>query len=129
MVPGLPPSSQLEFKRDIYHINGQTVVSLCHLLKRYGFSCKIWTEDMMLPQARRQKNYTPDDLALGKIYNRLRNPFWGILLRLVMLSPLRVILANDIFAIAWLPNSSAPPLMSKIPPAWTERLLTKVFNS
>lgn len=129
VVPGLPPKSRLELKRDVFHVNEQSVISLSHALERGGFEYKVWLEDMMSSQAQRQEGYTPDNLPLGRIYARLRNPFWGVLFRFVIRSPLRMVFANDILAIAWLPDGPVPAAVFEAPPALTERVLSSLCDT
>jgi SAM-dependent methyltransferase len=127
VVPRLP--SQLQTKRDVFHVNEQSVVSLSRMLQHNGFACKVWTEDLMLAQARwRQKQNISDDSALDRLYARLLDPFWQLLFRMVMLLPLRVILANDLFAVAWLSDGPAPSVIPRTPLALTDRLLVRILG-
>jgi ubiquinone/menaquinone biosynthesis C-methylase UbiE len=116
----LPADPRSEWERTV-HINEQDILSLRRTLRRAGFSACVWLEDSILAQAQWQqggKAFPPSDLR-ARAYPLLVNPFLRVLYRLALATPLRLILANDIYAVAF--KGSLPP--GKKWGGWVERLL------
>lgn len=98
----LPAEPRSEWER-IVHISEQDFLGLYRSLKKAGFLARVWLEDSILAQAQWQrggKAFPPSDQR-AKVYPLLVNPLVRALFRLAMASPLRFILANDIYALAW----------------------------
>lgn len=116
----LPPEPRSDRERDI-HVNEQDIWRLHRALRRAGFSACVWLEDSILAQAlwqRGGKVFPPSDLR-ARAYPLLVNPLWRTLYRLALATPLRLVLANDIYAVAF--KGPLPP--GKKWGGWVERLL------
>lgn len=102
----------IETKRDIFHVNEQTVFSLSNLLRRNGFNGKVWLEDMMTPNALWLREMGIEEEGAQKsVYSILLHPTFRLLFKIIMKSPLRLLLANDLFAVGWKSPESPPDLV------------------
>ncbi|MFH1722900.1 MAG: methyltransferase domain-containing protein [Candidatus Altiarchaeota archaeon] len=108
-------------KEKAIHINEMTIPDLHDLLKRYNFDCRVWLQDMMVDQAHWHRNKQTTDLR-GKIYKILQNPLFYLTYKILAKTALKLLIVNDIFAIAWPENGSQP---IKVPQALTERLVVR----
>lgn len=102
LIRRLPADPRSEKERAI-HVNEQDVLSLYRALTKAGFSARVWLEGSILAQARWQRGgraFPPSDQR-ARVYPLLGNPFLRTLYRLALATPLRLILANDIYAVAY----------------------------
>lgn len=118
---GLPGNPRGEIEQQV-HINEQDIVGLAGTLGRARLCRDIWLEQLMPAQARwgaRAGGYRDQR---DRIYPLLAG-LAGRMLEALSLTPLRLLLANDIFAIAWRDDGTAPSL--RLPWRLTERLLLR----
>jgi len=97
-MPRLPENPRSK-KEESIHINEMTIIHLHRLLKNNGFSSRIWLDDLITKQA---KWVGEEDLIDRRksLYKWMRNPFMGKFYHAMCLTPLRILIANDIFAVA-----------------------------
>ncbi len=122
-MPWLPkdPRSEEEIR---IHINEMSITHLHTLLQQSNFQSRIWLRDMIVPQARwHAKNPLPD--RRGKLYHFMSKPIVGWLYKALTLTPLRLLIVNDIFAVAWKPHQPCP---ISPPKACTERLFLNLYT-
>jgi SAM-dependent methyltransferase len=119
--PSLPEDPRSDKERAI-HVNEMTVPRLQFLLEGCGFNCRVWLRDLIVEQARwhRRKELTD---RRGRLYRLLANPMAGFCYKMLARTPLRPLIVNEIFAVAWLAGSP-PPV--KLPNPLTERLILSV---
>lgn len=86
-------------KEKAIHINEMNIHHLNTLLRTNDFNGRIWIEDLMTRQARWHHKGEVKGRQ-EKIYRWMRNPLIGRLYRMVCMTPLRLLIANDIFAVA-----------------------------
>lgn len=105
------------------HVNEQDLPGLHHLLKRCGLRHRLWLEQHMPAQAR--WNMAADQYGdqRDQLYPMLAGRM-GTLLEWISLTPARLLLANDIFGVAW-KSETAPAV--RLPLALTERLTCGLF--
>ncbi|MDP2660241.1 MAG: class I SAM-dependent methyltransferase [Dehalococcoidia bacterium] len=121
------PSEPRSEREQTIHVNEQDIQSLNRLLVKVGFKARVWLEDSILAQARWQQGgqaFSSSDLR-AKAYPFLVNPFLRTLYRLALATPLRLVLANDIFAVAFkgeFPKGSGWG-------RWLERLLARISSA
>ncbi len=114
----LPKDPRSDSEKRI-HINEQDVVRLHRMLARVGLSHRIWLEQHIPAQARWRADQTVYNDQRGDVYPLMAR--WpGRLLEMFSKTPLRLVLANDIFAVLW-KKGNAPAAAGRIPLAWTER--------
>jgi len=103
-APRLPRSPRSAYERAV-HVNEQSPRSLARALGRAGFRHRVWVEEWSTVQAGRQtgERYPDPQRTIG--YAALRRPAVRRAAALAMRTPLRWIVGNDIFALAWI----APP--------------------
>ncbi|MEO0250380.1 MAG: class I SAM-dependent methyltransferase [candidate division WOR-3 bacterium] len=99
LSPRLPRTPRSEVERSV-HINEQDIRSVKRNLAKAGFACEIWLENLTLQQATWQDETRFTDVR-REAYPLLRNPCVRAVVSLLMRTPLRLIIANDIYAIAW----------------------------
>lgn len=122
LVPGLP--KRAPDKRDLFHVNEQTPVSLSRSLSLGGLRARVWLQDMALRQAAFLSTHNlgagPE---LASIYRRLCHPIWGRLYRIAARMPTRLLFVTDLFCVAW--KSKIPPsLPGGLPGNWSERTVS-----
>lgn len=109
LAPGLPADPRSSYERAV-HVNEQSPRSLARSLEAAGFGSRVWVEEWSTVQAGRQTDddrYPDRHRTLG--YPALRRPAVRRLAGLVMRTPLRWWVGNDIFALAWPARGTAPP--------------------
>jgi len=99
LSPRLPRSPRSDVEQSV-HINEQDPFSLKRTLREAGFSFKLWLENLTLDQAAWQDEKRFTDVR-RQAYPLLRNPVVRAMVSLLMHTPLKLIMANDIYAIAW----------------------------
>lgn len=106
LLPGLPADPRSAYERAV-HVNEQSPWQLRDSLREAGLGGRVWLEEWTTRHARRGGNRDYPDPARRLGYPQLARPLARRLGRLAMRSPLRVVAANDIFALAW--RADAPP--------------------
>ena len=102
--PTLPAQARSTYEKEV-HVNEQSPHSLHKLLRETGFESRVWVEEWTTRQARlaleqgRADDF-PDPLRRAG-YSRLAHPSYRRLSEILMRTPLRSILGNDIFAVAY----------------------------
>ena len=104
----LPRHPRSDVERSV-HINEQDPFSLKRALREAGFSFKLWLENLTLDQAAWQDEKRFTDVR-REAYPLLRNPLVKVVVSLLMHTPLKFIMANDIYAIAWRADGGKPPI-------------------
>lgn len=87
-------------KEKIFHVNEQTIPHLASILKRNHFYYKINLEQFLPDQAAWYRNHTFGDRR-DTLYKIIRNPVITVILRLLSMTPLKLIISNDIYAVAY----------------------------
>lgn len=105
------------------HVNEQTLPELHATLNHCGLPHRLWLEQHMPAQARWNKLQDAYGDNRDKIYPMLTGG-WGRMLELANCTPLKLVLANDIFGYAW---NGAPPPALKLPSALVERLAVSLL--
>lgn len=117
--------ANLDLKRDVFHVNEQSVVSLRLSLRRAGFAVRVWLEDGMLSQAAWAKHHQlTTDVSLKRVYDFLLHPVVRVAYKIAVVTPFRLFIANDLFAVAW--KTDAPPTDVHLPHAYLETLVGKL---
>lgn len=98
VMPWLPKNPRNEKERDI-HINEMSPTHLYALLRRNGFDCRVWLHDFIVNQAKWHARHGLKDKRAA-LYRWMRNPLVAMLYRFLALTPLRLLIVNDIFAMA-----------------------------
>jgi ubiquinone/menaquinone biosynthesis C-methylase UbiE len=105
----LPSAPRSDVERSV-HINEQDLLSLKRALKDAGFAFKIWLENLTLAQATWQDEKRFTDVR-REAYPLLRRPLVRTIASLLVHTPLRLIIANDIYAIAWRADGHKPSFL------------------
>lgn len=110
-------------KRDIFHVNEQSVVNLSRSLANGGLRARVWLDDLMLAQADWwQQTQVAGEDAQTRIYAALQRPAWRALYRLAVWLPTRLLIVSDLFAVAW-KSGAKPDSLRQVPRAYTERVI------
>jgi SAM-dependent methyltransferase len=102
--PALPANPRTAYEHEV-HVNEQDPLGLWRLLRRCGFGVRVWLENLTVEQAAWRATFD-DGRALGAddvrggAYPLLRGAFARRLVRLAMRTPLALVAANDLYAIA-----------------------------
>jgi SAM-dependent methyltransferase len=117
-LPVRPPDVRPEF-----HVNEQSVASLAHSLARGGFEARVWVTDLLLEQADWSlKMGLQSQATVGSVYRLLQRPTWRALYRTLTRLPSRLMIATDVFAVAW-PREQPPPRLLAVPRGLAERVV------
>jgi len=116
--PKLPKDPRSEVEKKI-HINEQDIVGLCNTLTQSGLKNKIWLEQLIPAQARFQNKTIKYSDNRGALYPKLAG-ILGRILEMLSATPLKLILSNDIYGIAW-KSESSPNI--KLPSRLTEKFI------
>lgn len=121
-LPRLPVDPRGEIEKQI-HVNEQDLPRLHQMLAHSGLRHRLWLEQLMPAQARWKKQEDVYGDNRDKVYPLLAGPA-GRVVELISSTPVKLLLSNDIFGIAWsrgwLPVAARPPL------ALTERLIYRL---
>ncbi|HID86272.1 MAG TPA: SAM-dependent methyltransferase, partial [Anaerolineae bacterium] len=120
--PHLPASPRSPYEEEV-HVNEQDLISLKRGLQEAGLAAAVWLEEWTTVHAAWQANRRFADELREVGYPLLRRPALRILAALLRRTPLRLVLANDLYAIAW-PAGEERPLAARAP--WLERLITSL---
>ena len=105
-MPQLPANPRTQ-KEMAIHVNEMTITHLARILKAAGYESRVWLQDMIVEQARWHQRQPLCDHR-SKIYKFLGAPLFGSFFKLLTRTPLRLLICNDIFAVAWKKGSSQP---------------------
>jgi SAM-dependent methyltransferase len=118
----LPSTPRSDVERSV-HINEQDILSLKRGLDEAGFAFEIWLENLTIDQAIWQDEKRFTDVR-REAYPILRNPLVRTMASLLMHTPLRLIIANDIYAIAWRADREKPSVLkSQGHSSWLEKVI------
>lgn len=125
----LPSTPRSDVERSV-HINEQDILSLKRVLDEAGFAFDIWLENLTLDQAtwqdeKRFEMRTTD--VRREAYPVLRNPLVRAMASLLMHTPLKLIIANDLYAIAWRADGEKPVILeNRWHSSWLEKAICMV---
>jgi SAM-dependent methyltransferase len=118
----LPSTPRSDVERSV-HINEQDLLSLKRSLDEASFAFEIWLKNLTLDQAIWQDEKRFTDVR-REAYPILRNPVVRAIASLLMHTPLKLIIANDIYAIAWRADGEKPPILkSRRHSSWVEKAI------
>lgn len=106
--PGWPADARSAYEHAV-HVNEQDPRALARSLRAAGLQSRVWVEEWTTRHAARAAARAFPDAARAAGYpvlGRRRARWWA---RLAMATPLRWVVGNDIFALAWLPGTPGPP--------------------
>lgn len=115
LAPELPAEPRTGYERAV-HINEQDPLSLRRNLSAAGFESRTWVEEWTTRHARFASGRSYTDRVRSSAYPVLRRPWASRLSRLLMATPARWLVGNDVFALAWPIGSSAPPRRGRFAP-------------
>jgi len=123
-LPWLPRDPRGEKEKAI-HVNEMSITHLHRRLRHNRFNTRIWVNDLITRQA---KWHEVGELSgkRSKLYQWMRKPFVSGLFQALCLTPLRVLIANDIFAVARHEGKSIPfrrPMRQN----WTESVILSIY--
>jgi len=107
LLPRLPRDPRTDYEPEV-HVNEQDILSLKRSLNEAGLSSKVWLENLTVERAVWRGAETEFTDIRGEAYPFLRHPLVRAMIFLLMCTPLRLIVANDIYAIAWRPDGEGP---------------------
>jgi SAM-dependent methyltransferase len=109
-LPSLPLSPRRECEGHV-HVNEQDIVRLNTTLCGTGWATHVWLEGQTKDQAVWQQGGKQFADVRHEAYNILRHPLLAFFYTLLLRSPARLLLANDIYAIAWKAGEASPPIV------------------
>lgn len=118
----LPKQPRSDIERQV-HINEQDIIGLSSMLTSCGFQHALWLEQHIPAQARWQSSKSKLSDNRGTMYPLLSGKL-GKFLELLSLTPLKLILSNDIFAVLW--KDGHPGLDIPKPLGLTEKLVCRI---
>lgn len=116
----IPQDPRGPIDREI-HVNEQDLPRLHRMLGRSGLEHRLWLEQQMPAQARWNRRNDVYGDNRDRVYPLLTG-MAGRLLEMASLTPLKLLLANDIYGLAW--KDRAPAV--GIPTGFTERLACRL---
>lgn len=105
------------------HVNEQDLPTLDRTLTRCGLAHRLWLEQHMASQARYNRGQDTYGDNRDTLYPALAGRA-GRVLEWLSRTPAKLLLCNDIFAIAW--KGQAPLDLPAMPRAWSERLAARL---
>lgn len=122
-MPRLPANPRTE-KEMAIHINEMTLTRLDRILNEAGFNSRIWLKELLVEQARWHRQEQREDF-LGRVYTLFANPIIGTVYKILAQTPLRLLIVNEIFALAW--KEKQDPTIN-VPWGFAERFIIKLIN-
>jgi 2-polyprenyl-3-methyl-5-hydroxy-6-metoxy-1,4-benzoquinol methylase len=123
-MPWLPPDPRTEKEKAI-HINEMTITHLAEVLDRSGFEQRVWLDDLLTEQARWHSKQPLSDQR-GMVYRLMAKPFVAMLYKLICKTPARLLIVNEMFAVAWKAGQEKP---IRTPVHLTESLVIRIASS
>ncbi len=112
VLPGLPRQARSAYECQV-HVNEQDPLRLRQALHRAGLQARVWVEEWTTRHALWSCGLSSSALQAAS-YAWLRKKRVRQVLGLLMSTPLRWLVANDLFAIAWLPGNGPPPIDGRL---------------
>jgi SAM-dependent methyltransferase len=109
MAPSLPREPRSWYEKRV-HVNEQDPLRLKVALMRAGLASRVWVEAWSARHAEAGAALQYPDRARSEGYPLLRRPFVRGLAGAGMAGPWRVLVGNDLFAIAWHPGAGPPTI-------------------
>ncbi|QDX80064.1 hypothetical protein B9N43_01615 [Denitratisoma sp. DHT3] len=109
----------------VVHVNEQDLPALSKMLDHCGLSGHVWLEQLMPAQARWNARDTRFGDQRDRLYPMLTG-IWGSLLEIASQTPCKLLLSNDIYAVAW---TGRQPELPTLPGNLTERLACRIFST
>ena len=97
-VPWLAKNPRSEKERAI-HVNEMSIIHLDRLLRSCAFDCRLYLKEVITAQADWHKRSNLKGTR-GTVYRWFQNPLIASFYKLLALTPLRLLIVNDIFCIA-----------------------------
>ncbi len=119
--PALPSCPRSAYERRV-HVNELSLIDLHRALNAAGLEARVWLEGWTAIHAAWSQGCAFPDPVRRRAYPLLRRRAVRAIATLILHTPLRLIFANDLFAIAWPRGAPAPPPLW--PRAWCERFIT-----
>ncbi len=116
--PHLPAEPRSEYEKQV-HVNELDPLQLSRALEEAGLHSRVWLENWTMVHARWAEGRRFADELRDRSYPVLRRWWIGPLTAAIMHTPLRLILANDIFALAWPRGGTTPACVW--PRGWVEQ--------
>lgn len=122
----LPHSPRRECEGTV-HVSEQDIIGLGALLREAGFGARVWLEGLTRDQAIWQGGGERFFDVRRRVYPILTNRLLGSIYSMLLRSPARLLLGNDIYAIAW-PRAASPPgvIDRRCPRAWAEKVCISI---
>jgi SAM-dependent methyltransferase len=119
LLPRIPRDPRGPYEKKI-HVNEQDLPRLHGLLGRVGLGHRLWLEQWIPAQARWNRGQDQYRDQRDRIYPLLVGVL-GRVLEWISLTPVKLLICNDIFGILW-KDGPPPRATGPLPRAWTERL-------
>lgn len=103
-APSLPADPRSSYERAV-HVSELDPLRLKASLRSAGLASRVWVEEWSVRHALAAQGLAFPDRARDEGYRVLRRPWVGRVARWAMRGPARWWLANDLFALAWLPGT------------------------
>ena len=126
LMPWLPEDARSE-KEKLIHINEMSITHLDRLLRGNGFNCRIWLHNLIVDQAKWHARHGLKDRR-GTLYQWMRNPLFAALYGCLALTPLRLLIVNDIFAVA-VRNGQLTSFRRPMRRNWTESIVCRLSGT
>lgn len=108
LAPGLPSGARSDYERAV-HVNEQDPLSLKGMLAGAGLDSRVWVEEWTTRHAQRGWRRDYPDALRARSYPLLARPVMRRLARVLMATPARWWVGNDLFALAWAAGGPPPP--------------------
>ncbi len=122
LYPRFAADPRSDFEKEI-HVNEQDLPTLHRMMKKCGFIHRLWLEQHMPAQARWNRRNDQYGDQRDHLYPMLAGRI-GTLLEWISVTPLKLLVSNDIFGIA---RKESAPQQVKLPLALTERAICRFW--
>jgi len=108
LAPGLPRDARSAYER-VVHVNEQDPLRLSRALRAAGLEDRVWVEEWTTRQAARGLGRDYPDAQRARGYPLLARSAARRVARVLMATPARWWVGNDLFALAWPEGAAGPP--------------------